>query len=106
MVDFFRAEENKKILGNLLKQISITKPQKINRESGFSGKTFVLTGTLETMSRDDAKEKIREKGGTISESVSKETDYVITGENPGSKYKKARDLGIKTLSEREFLALL
>ena len=106
VVDFFRAEENKKILGNLLKQISITKPQKINRESGFSGKTFVLTGTLETMSRDDAKEKIREKGGTISESVSKETDYVITGENPGSKYKKARDLGIKTLSEREFLALL
>ena len=58
------------------------------------------------MSRDETKEKIREAGGNISESVSKEIDYVVAGENPGSKYKKAQDFGVKILSENEFLALI
>ncbi len=58
------------------------------------------------MSRDEAKEKIRNNGGKTADSVSKETDYVLAGENPGLKYNKAKELGVKILSEDEFLALL
>lgn len=72
----------------------------------LTGKTFVLTGTLETMTRDEAKAKIRELGGGVAGSVSKETDYVVVGETPGSKLDRARSLGIKTLTEREFLKLI
>ena len=72
----------------------------------FKNKTFVLTGTMKSMPRDQAKEKIRELGGEISESVSKQTDYVIAGAQPGSKYEKAKKLGVKILNETEFLKLL
>jgi len=72
----------------------------------LKNKTFVLTGALESMTRDEAKEKIRDLGGEISESVSKETDYVIVGSEPGSKYDKAKKLGIKTINEKEFLKII
>lgn len=68
--------------------------------------TFVLTGELSTLSRGEAKEKIRELGGDVSESVSKKTSYVVAGENPGSKYEKAKQLSVKILNEKEFLAIL
>ena len=70
------------------------------------GKTFVITGSLESMSREEAKEKIRELGGDASESVSKKTDYVVAGSEPGSKYEKGKKLGVKILNEEEFLKLI
>ena len=70
------------------------------------GKTFVLTGTLETMSREEAGAKIRTLGGKISSSVSKDTSFVIAGDNPGSKYDQAQKLGVKILDEKEFLEML
>lgn len=72
----------------------------------LSGKTFILTGTLESMTRDEAKEKIRQLGGDISESVSVKTSYVIAGSNPGSKLKKAQELGVKIITEKEFKKLI
>ena len=72
----------------------------------FKNKNFVFTGELESITRDEAKEKIRQLGGDISESVSKKTDFVVIGKNPGSKYNKARALGIKILDEKEFLKII
>ena len=72
----------------------------------LAGKTFVLTGSLVSMSREAAKEKIRAHGGDASESVSKKTDYVVAGADPGSKYEKAKKLGVKILDEEDFLKLL
>ena len=72
----------------------------------MAGKTFVLTGTLPTLSRDEASALIRDAGGSVTSSVSKNTDFVLAGENAGSKLEKARELGIETLSEEKFLKLL
>ena len=68
--------------------------------SSFTDKTFVITGTL-SESRDVIKEKIESVGGKVSDSVSKKTDYLVLGENPGSKYQKALDLGVKIIKEEE-----
>lgn len=74
--------------------------------SPLAGKSFVLTGTLESLTRPEAKDRIKLLGGKTKESVSRDTDYVVVGLDPGSKYDKARELGVKTLTEKEFLALL
>lgn len=105
LINFFKSKDNQKIVKNLLKVIQIEKFETNSSTGKLSGKTFVLTGTLSEMSRDEAKAKIRKSGGEISESVSKITSFVVAGENPGSKYDKALKLGVKTLNEKEFQAL-
>ncbi len=105
IVDFFKLKENQKIVDNLLKEVTVEKVEG-SKAGPLLGKTFVLTGTLSKMSRDEAKDKIRNLGGSVSESVSKETDYVVSGENPGSKLQKAESLGVKNIDELELLKLL
>jgi DNA ligase (NAD+) len=73
---------------------------------GIAGKRFVLTGTLPSMTKDDAKERIEARGGRVAGSVSKKTDYVVAGADPGSKYDKARELGIPIVDEAGLLELL
>ncbi|MDO8500166.1 MAG: NAD-dependent DNA ligase LigA [bacterium] len=105
--DWFKDSKNGKYLRKLEKAgVKIEYTRILKRPQKFSGKTFVLTGTLEGMTRDGAKEKIRALGGDMSGSVSKETDYVVAGSEPGSKYEKAKKLGIKILDERTFLKML
>ncbi len=104
---WFREKQNIENINNLLKQIQI-KSNDFNKTENkkIAGKTFVLTGTLNLMSRDDAKNIIRKFGGSVSSSVSKETDFVVAGDNPGSKYEKAVEIGIKILDEQEFSKML
>ena len=71
----------------------------------FAGKTFVLTGTLPTLKREEAAAKIEALGGKVSSSVSKKTDFVLAGEEAGSKLEKAQELGVKILNEAEFLKM-
>jgi len=85
-------------------KIANHKSQIINLK--LSGKTFVLTGTLSSLTRDEAKDKIRALGGDVSSSVSKNTDYVVAGEEPGSKYDKAKKLGVKIIRKKEFLSMI
>lgn len=108
IVDWFGDKQNIKILDNLLKQIKLKQPVASSQHQGkkLEGKIFVLTGTLSSMSRDEAKQKIRTLGGNVSSSVSKETDFVVAGENPGSKYENALELGVKILNEKEFENLI
>ncbi len=105
IVDFFNDKDHKVLVDELLKHVTIKKVESISG-SKLSGKTFVLTGTLETMSRDEAKVKIKSLGGDVTSSVSVKTDYVVAGNDPGSKYENAIKSGVKVLSEGEFLRLV
>ncbi len=105
--DYFHTKENLKYIQKLLKNGVSIVPYKLQATSyKLTGKTFVITGTLATMSRDEAKKKIKALGGKVSDSVSKLTDYVIVGSDPGSKATKADQLGVKILDEPTFLNLL
>ena len=107
IVEYFADEENEQFLERLLSHVSIQNPKKKPAsELVFKDMTFVLTGTMDSLGRDEAKLKIKELGGSVSSSVSKKTTYVVAGENPGSKYTKAQDLGVKILDEKAFLKLL
>ncbi|MEK7659093.1 MAG: NAD-dependent DNA ligase LigA [Patescibacteria group bacterium] len=86
--------------------VQILDEKTTKKSSKLEGKTFVITGTFESMSREEAKQKIRQLGGDVSSDVSKNADYVVAGLKPGSKYEKAGKLGIKMISEKEFLAMI
>lgn len=102
---WFRDKRNQKLIDDLIKAgIKILPPEKVGRK--LAGLNFVITGVLESMTRDEAKTKIKELGGEISEAVSRKTDYVVAGESPGSKYQKAKELGVKTISEKEFFEMI
>ncbi len=104
---YFRNKDNLKFIAKLQKNGVIVTSDGLRVTGGkFKGKTFVITGTLETMSRDEAKKKIKELGGKTSESVSKATSYVVVGESAGSKKDKAKTLNVEILSEAEFLKLI
>ncbi|TSC95049.1 MAG: DNA ligase (NAD+) [Parcubacteria group bacterium Licking1014_1] len=105
--EWFQNKENLKFLEKLEKAGVIIKEQKtINKEQKLKEKIFVLTGGLETMTRDQARDKIRELGGDVSDSVSKNTGYIVAGFEPGSKIEKAKKLGVKIITESEFLKLI
>ena len=76
------------------------------KNSSLRGATFVLTGVLSALSREEAKKQIRLRGGVPAETVSKSTTYVVAGENPGSKLAKARALGVRVIDERTFLTMI
>ena len=106
IVEWFSDDKNKGVLSRLTAELKIISPEKKTDNKIFSGKTFVLTGTLSSFGRDEAKKKIKSLGGDVSSSVSKNTSYVVAGENPGSKFADAEKLGVKILSEGEFLTLI
>ncbi|MDP2704919.1 MAG: NAD-dependent DNA ligase LigA [Patescibacteria group bacterium] len=102
--DWFSDAHNKKIVDGLLSHVHVQKHSAA--KGALSGKTFVLTGTLSLLSRDEAKERIRKSGGKVLESVSKTLDYLVAGEKPGSKLGKAQTLGVSVLTERAFLDMI
>ena len=105
--NFFHNPKNLKVLDKLKKGGVIFPEEKTElRETPLTGKTFVLTGGLDFMTRDEARKIIETLGGRVSSSVSKKTDFVITGKDPGSKYADARRLGVKTLNEDEFKKMI
>jgi DNA ligase (NAD+) len=104
ILEWFRDKSNKDFVVRLLKNLYIIKP--IATKKTWQGLKFVLTGTLESLTREAAKEKIQMLGGDVTGSVSRETDYVVAGSEPGSKYDKAKRLGVKIIDEKEFLAML
>ncbi|MEX0917626.1 MAG: NAD-dependent DNA ligase LigA [Candidatus Paceibacterota bacterium] len=93
-------------LQTLLQHLSIIEPEKRDTNTPLSGKTVVFTGTLPTLTRDDAKDRARRAGAHIASSVSKQTDYVVVGDDAGTKAAKAASLGVTQLTEAEFLKLL
>ncbi len=102
---FFQNEDNKKALARLEKELQIINGERKN-DGALVGKVFVLTGTLSSLSRDEAKARIEMKGGKVASSVSKATSYVVSGDSPGSKHADAVRLGVAILNEEDLKALL
>jgi DNA ligase (NAD+) len=110
VLDFFASAAGKKILRRI-KELGIhPKTEKISAKKAaelpLTGKTFVLTGTLPSMTREEATEKIETLGGHVTGSVSKKTDYLLAGAEPGTKFDKAKELGVRIIDEAEFRKML
>jgi len=106
---FFREPRNQKLLDRLRHQglqMEMAQRKKLSQAAPLAGQTFVLTGTLQKYTREAAKEKIEQAGGHVTTSVSKKTDYVVAGSDPGSKMEKARALGVKIIDEQQLESLL
>jgi DNA ligase (NAD+) len=110
VVDWFARADNQAVLAKLkavgLWPVIERRQAEAAGPGKFSGKTFVITGTLPSLSRDEVKELIQKHGGKVTDSVSKKTDYLVVGEAAGSKLDKAQQLGVPTLSEEALLALI
>ena len=107
IVEFFKQEQTIDLIGKLEKaKVNMKYIEKTGVDNRFEGKTFVLTGTLENYKRDEASEIIESFGGKTSSTVSKKTNYVLAGEEAGSKLTKAQQLGVTILSEEEFMKMI
>jgi len=107
LYEWMHDKKNTELLEKLLTHVKIINPTvQDTKNLPLKGKTFVLTGTLSEMSRDEAKAKIKSLGGKVTGSVSAKTDYVVAGDDPGSKYENAQALGVRVLSEGEFLKMM
>jgi len=106
VVEYFQAPDTRAIIGQLREAGVNFKQEEKKGSSELEGLTFVLTGSMESMTRDEAGEKIRARGGKVSSSVSKNTSYLVAGESAGSKLDKAEELGVTILSEEQLIALL
>jgi len=106
LFEYFKQKENLVLIEKLFKNGVTIDNLSLKQGTKFKDKTFVLTGTLESLSRDEAKKIILKEGGRIASSVSSKTNYLIVGAEPGSKYNEALKLGVKVLSEAEFLKML
>jgi DNA ligase (NAD+) len=105
--EFFDAPENRAVVKRLAGHgVDMTAPKRASASGPLSGKTFVVTGTLSSLSRSQATVEIESRGGRVTGSVSKKTDYVVAGESPGTKLDRARELGVEVLDEKAFQALL
>jgi len=104
---FFTIEENKKLIERL-KKIGVKTTEKLadKQQLPLHGKKFVFTGSLSSLSRPDASDMVKQKGGMVASSMSKNIDYVVVGDKPGSKYQKAKKLGVTIISEDEFKELV
>lgn len=102
---FFSEPDNIKVLEKLRQAGINPRVETARADNRFAGKTFVFTGTLRSFTREEAEEKVRLLGGRAASSVSRNTDFVVAGENPGSKLQKARELGVTVLTEEEFLQM-
>ena len=105
--EYFDEPRNRKTVLRLARKLTILPPPAPAEGRGaLRDKSFVLTGTLESMTREEAERKILAAGGRVTSAVSRKTDYVVAGADPGSKLRKAGELGVKTLDEREFVKLI
>jgi DNA ligase (NAD+) len=105
---FFQEPHNQTVIARL-RSAGVRWPEgEVKRaiEEPLAGKTFVLTGTLESLARDEASDRLRALGAKVGGNVSRKTDYVVAGRDPGSKLDKARELGVTVLDEAELLTLL
>ncbi len=104
--EYFHNPQTRKVIEELLKAGVKPEKPKAKKAGKLAGKTFVITGTLEGMTRPQAEQAIREAGGKTVSTVSKQTDFVVVGKEPGSKYDKAVKLGVKIIDEKEFMGML
>ena len=104
---FFREPRNAELIERLRAEgLRFTQERKAGRTTALAGKSFVLTGTLDRWTRDEAKRRIEQAGGHVTGSVSKKTDYVVAGSDPGSKLDKAKALGVAVIGEKELEGML
>jgi len=107
LYDYFHNKKNLQFIDKLMQNgVEVKSMVRRPEQGALTGKTFVLTGSLKNLTRAEAKEKIRQAGGRVSATVSRSTDYVVVGSDPGSKYDKAKSFSITILSEEDFLNLL